>query len=194
MTLIRVSPDSLHRYGLSTQAGFDAMHHSLVVLVDQVVEVRYFGPNALTFKTEVGRLAAEFANQLHADLQAMTEAIRTSTTNIATALGGQPIAIRLDPHPISPPAPAAVDYVDVDTAALEALTPRVVERFEGLRQGLGSHLDSLRATDWEGNAKRLAVDAVAGFTASARNRCDAAEQSITSFIRNQLDAVLAADR
>ena len=194
MTLIRVNPDSLHRYGLDTQAGFDAMHHSLVALVDQVVEVRYFGPNALTFKTEVGRLAAEFANRLHADMQAMTEAIRTSTTNIATALGGQPIVIRLDPRPITPPAPAAVDFVDVDTAALEALNPRVIERFEGLRQGLSSHLAKLQATDWEGNAKRLAVDAVGGFTSSARGRCDAAEQSITAFVRNQLDAVLAADR
>ncbi len=45
---------------------FDAMHGSLVALVNQVVAVRYFGPNAFTFKTEVGRLAADFANRLHA--------------------------------------------------------------------------------------------------------------------------------
>ena len=58
-------------------------------------------------------------------MQAMAEAVRTSTTNIAAALGGSPISIRLDPRPITPPTPAAVDFVDVDTAALEALTPIV---------------------------------------------------------------------
>ena len=190
MTLIRVEPDSLHRYGLDS-AG-ELRRHARArwsTLVNQVVAVRYFGPNAFAFKSEVGRLAADFANRLHADMQAMTEAVRTSTTNIAAALGGSRSSIRLDPRPITPPAPAAVDFVDVDTAALEALDPG---RDRALRRRSArdsrSHLAKLQATDWEGNAKRLAVDAVGGFTASAaRGRCDAAEQSITAFVRSQLE-------
>jgi hypothetical protein len=170
------------------------MHGSLVQLVNQVVAVRYFGPNAYTFKAEVGRLAADFANRLHLDMQAMSEAVRTSTTNIAAALGGSPISIHLDPRPISPPSPAAVEYVDVDTAALEALNPLVADRFEALRQGLSANVTKLQATDWQGNAKRAVVDAVARVTASARARCDAAEGAITSFVRSQLESVLAADR
>jgi hypothetical protein len=194
MTLIRVEPESIRRYGHAAQAIFDGMHGSLVELVNQVGGVRYFGPNAFTFKSEVGRLAAEFANRLHLDLHAMSEAVRTSTTNIAAALGGNAISIRLDPRPISPPTPVAVDYVDVDTAALEALIPVVVNRFEALRQGLSSNVTQLQATDWQGNAKRLVVDAVGHVTASARSRCDTAEAAITSFVRNQLEGVLAADR
>ena len=194
MTLIRVEPESIRRYGHTAQAIFDGMHGSLVELVNQVVAVRYFGPNAFTFKSEVGRLAADFANRLHLDMQAMSESVRTSTTNIAAALGGSPISIRLDPRPITPPAPAAVDFVDVDTAALDALIPVVVDRFEVLRHGLSSNVTQLQATDWQGNAKRLVVEAVTRVTASARARCDTAEGAITSFVRSQLEGVLAADR
>ena len=194
MTLIRVEPESIRRYGHAAQANFDGMHASLVELVNQVVAVRYFGPNAFRFKSEVGRLAADFANRLHLDMQAMAEAVRTSTTNIAAALGGSPISIHLDPRPITPPAPSAVDFVDVDTAALEALVPIVVDRFESLRPGLTSNVTQLQATDWQGNAKRLVVEAVTRVTASARTRCDTAEGAITSFVRSQLESVLAADR
>ena len=194
MTLIRVEPESIRRYGHAAQATFDGMHGSLVELVNQVVNVRYFGPNAFTFKSEVGRLAADFANRLHLDMQAMSEAVRISTTNIAAALGGSPIAIHLDPRPIAPPAPATVDYVDVDTVALEGLIPVVVDRFEALRHGLGSNLTQLEATDWQGNAKHSVVDAVGRVTAAARGRCDTAEGAITSFVRRQLEGVVAADR
>lgn len=194
MTLIRVEPESIRRYGLAAQSTFDGMHGSLVDLVHQVGGVRYFGPNAFAFKSEVGRLAADFANRLHRDMQAMAEAVRGSTTNIAAALGGSPIAIHLDPRPITPPSPPVVDFVDVDTAALEAVIPVVVERFETLRHGLNTNVSQLEATDWQGNAKRTVVDTVGRVTAAARGQCDSAEGAITSFVRRQLESVLAADR
>lgn len=194
MTLIRVEPESIRRYGLAAQSTFDGMHGSLVDLVHQVGGVRYFGPNAFAFKSEVGRLAADFANRLHLDMQAMAEAVRGSTTNIAAALGGSPIAIHLDPRPITPPSPPVVDFVDVDTAALEAVIPVVVERFETLRHGLNTNVSQLEATDWQGNAKRTVVDTVGRVTAAARGQCDSAEGAITSFVRRQLESVLAADR
>ncbi len=194
MTLIRVNPESVQRYGSEAQSIFDGMHSSLVAHVNEVVAVRYFGPNAVAFKTECGRLAADFANRLHADMGAMADAVRTSTSNIAASLGGAPIVIRLDPRAIVPPTPQTVDYVDVDTAALDALVPVIGQRFEALRQGLTDHLARLRATDWEGNAKLSAIDAVSSFTASARSTCDGAEQSIVTYVRSQLQAVLAADR
>jgi hypothetical protein len=173
---------------------FDAMHRSLVRLVDEVVAVRYFGPNAFAFKSECGRLAAEFANQLHLDIGAMADAVRRSTSNIAAALGGAPIAIQIDPRPIAPPVPETVDFVDVDTAALTAIVPVVSGRFTELRDGLTAHLQRLQATDWQGNAKLTAVDAVGGFTTAARQRCDVAEQTMAAFVRRQVDAVVAADR
>lgn len=194
MTLIRVNPESVQRYGVEAQRIFDAMQQSLVGMVDQAVGVRYFGPNAVAFKTECGRMAADFANRLHADIASMADAVRRSTTNIALALGGAPIAIHVDPRPIVPPTPAAVDYVDVDTSALEALVPQIGTRFGALRDSLTEHLNRLQATDWEGNAKLAAIDAVGGFTAAARGTCDAAEQSIATYVRSQLQAVVAADR
>ena len=95
---------------------------------------------------------------------------------------------------ITPPSPETVDYVDVDTSALEGLMPVVTQRFTALRAGLKDNLGKLQATDWEGNAKIAAVDSVSGFTTSAQSKCDTAEQSITQFIQRQIEAVTAADR
>lgn len=194
MTVIRVNPESVQRYGLEAQTSFDTIHAALVALVDQVVGVHYFGPNSVAFKTESGRLAADFANKLHTDMASMADAVRASTTNIAAALGGAPIVIRLDARPLTPPSPQVVDYVDVDTAALEALLPVITAKFEALREALSANLAGLQNTDWVGNAKLRAVDVVSGFTASARHSCDAAEQSIVGYVRSQLDAVVTADR
>ena len=194
MTLIRVNPESVTAYGRQAQQIFEEMHGSLVALVDAVVHVRYFGPNAVAFKSECGRLAADFAMRLHADMAAMADAVRRSTSNIAAALGGEPITIQLDGRPIHPPTPATVPYVDVDTAELEALTPVVSRHFAALGGGLSAHLQRLQVTDWEGNAKLAAVDAVLGFTTSARQQCSSAEQALTSFINAQVDSVVTADR
>ena len=194
MTLIRVNPESVRGYGRQAQSIFEQMHDALVSLVNDVVAVRYFGPNAVAFKTECGRMAADFANRLHADMGAMADAVRTSTSNIAASLGGEPIVIRLDPRPINPPTPEAVDYVDVDTTALEGAVPVVTRHFSSLRQGLASNVQRLQSTDWEGNAKLAAVDAVQGFTNSAQQKCNSAEQTLTKYITDQVNSVTMADR
>lgn len=194
MTLIRVNPESVRAYGVHAQSEFESMSTSLDRLVADVVSVRYFGPNAVSFKTECGRLAADFGNKLHADMAAMADAVRTSTSNIAASLGGQPISIQMSNKPVVAPTPETVDYVDVDTAALDAVVPVVGGHFASIRESLTGNFRRLQQTDWEGNAKLAAVDAVGGFTASARQSCDSAEQSLTTYIRNQIEAVVAADR
>jgi hypothetical protein len=194
MTIIRVNPASVQQYGTSAQATFAAMREALVALVNDVVAVRYFGPNAVSFKTQCGQTAADFANKLSMDMGAMADAIRTSTSNIASSLGGAPINIQVDPNPISPPVPASVDYVDVDTAALEAVMPVVTAHFTALREGLDRNLSNLAATDWEGQAKVAAVGQVTEYTGSAKRSCDAAQESIVNAIRQQIDAVTTADR
>lgn len=194
MTVIRVDPTSVQQYGRRAQATFDQMHRALSDLVRDVVTVRYAGPNAVAFKTDCGRLAVDFAGRLHADLSTIAEVVRTSTSNIATALGGQPVQLHVDARPIVPPTPEVVDFVDVDTSALDALIPVIGRCFGELRAQLSAHLEGLRATDWEGHAKVLVVERVAGVTASARNSCDVSEQALSSFVRQQVRAVELADR
>ena len=160
MTHIRVNPESVRAYGRHAQAQFEQIHQSLVDLVNDVVNVQYFGPNAVAFKTECGQIAAAFANALHLDMAAFAEAVRASTSNIANALGGAPITIQLDNRAITPPTPPTVDYVDVDTAALEALVPVVTARFDVIRTSLMSNASQLHGTDWEGNAKMSAGSAI----------------------------------
>ena len=91
MTVVRVNPQSVHAYGADAQEKFTEIRTQLQTLVNEVTEVRYFGPNAVDFKTRAGQMAAEFANNLNKDLGAIAEAIRTSTSNIAASLGGAPL-------------------------------------------------------------------------------------------------------
>ena len=194
MTVVRVDPKSVQDYGRQAQGIFDTMHGELVALVNEVVAVRFFGPNAVSFKTDCGRVAADFANKLNADMGAMADAVRTSTSNIAASLGGTPVTIQIESKAITPPSPETVDYVDVDTGALEGLIPVVTGKFTSLRSGLKDNLGKLQATDWEGNAKIAAVESVQGFTSSAQAKCDQAEQSITKYIQGQIEAVTSADK
>lgn len=193
MTLIRVNPASVRSYGSAAQSEFDTMTGELSRLADAVVSVRYFGPNAVSFKTECGRLAEEFGRSLHRSMGAMAEAVRVSTSNIAASLGGAAISIQLADKPVSAPAPTVVDYVDVDTAALDAVIPVVDRHFASITDSLQRHLAALQGTDWEGNAKQHAVSAVQTLTSNASSTCQEARSQLTSSIRSQIDIVVLAD-
>lgn len=195
MSVIRVNPASIESYSRNASQQFEHMRSELEALTRDVVAVRYFGPNAQNFKTQAGQLAVEFANALIADLRGIAEAIRSSTSNISAALGGGVVAIDFDGSPVAAPdVPAATDTVDVDTSALEALRPVVTSRFASLQEALQAHLSALQGTDWEGQAKQGAVDAVTQFTNSARAKASEAESNLNQTIDQQVNSVLAADR
>lgn len=194
MTHIRVNPASMTAYGNQATEIFGQMHSELETLVTMVTEVQFFGPNAVDFKTKCGQLAETFAQNLHKDMAAMAEAVRVSVSNIQGSLGGAVVNIQVEGKTISAPAVASVDYVDVDTAALEALGPSVGNKFIMLEGFLGDHLSRLTSTDWEGNAKSQAVSTVSNFTTTAKGRCTEARETITAFINEQVTAVTTADK
>jgi uncharacterized protein YukE len=195
VSLIRVNPDSVRQYGSAAQQQFDAVRAELQALVDDAVTVRYFGPNAVEFKTRSGEMASDFARRLARDLGQIAEAVRTSTTAIAQSLGGGPISVSVDGAPIPlPQVPAADGSVEVDTSGLEALKPRVAGHIDAITTQLDAHLRNLQNTDWQGQAKESAVSAVTGFTNAARSLATEARTSITSSIDRQIDMVLAGDR
>ena len=194
MTVIRVNPESVRAYGADAQSRFESIRTELISLVNAVTEVRYFGPNAVDFKTRSGQMAADFANKLTQDMGAIAEAIKTSTTNIASSLGGAPVVINVAGGTISPPAVQSVDYVDVDTSALEALRGTVDRHFSMIVDAFEQHLQKLLATDWQGNAREQAVAQVQGFTASAKGKSAEAQASLNQYISSQLESVTTADR
>ena len=195
MSVIRVNPGSIQAYSRTASAQFEQMRSELEMLTRDVVAVRYFGPNAQAFKSQTGQLAMEFANALIADMRGIAEAIRSSTSSISAALGGDAIVIEFDGSPVAvPDVPAATDAVDVDTSALEALRPVITARFNALTEALRSHLSSLQGTDWEGQAKQGVVESVSQITASGTARASEAEANLTQAIDEQVRSVLAADR
>jgi hypothetical protein len=193
-SVIRVNPASIRTYGASAQGHFTAIRAELESLVRECVDVHYFGPSAVQFKTGAGKMSAEFATQLVTKMGQVADAVRASTSNIAASLGGAPISIQVNGAAIAAPAVASVDYVDVDTSALEALKGTVTARFATITGALDQHLRDLQGTDWVGNAKTQTEGAVGGFTTSAKTSANDALSSLTAYITSQLDAVLAADR
>ncbi len=119
MTTIRVAAPSVRAYGTQAQEIFGAMHTSLNSLVDDVVHVHYIGPNADMFKAKCGQIAADFANKMHADIAAMAEAVRASTSAIAGSLGGAPISISVEARPfiVAPAVKSDAEVTDVETRA-----------------------------------------------------------------------------
>jgi hypothetical protein len=194
-SVIRVNPDSVRQYASAASERFAHSRTELESLVRAAVEVRYFGPNAVEFKTRSGQMAAEYSTKLLADLTQIADAVRGSTSAIASSLGGVPLVLSVDGSPVTPPpVPPADGTFDVDVSALEALKPVVTRHLSAVRQALTDHLTSLRATDWEGAAKASAVDAVTNFTNQAQAKATEAESALASFIDSQISAVLAADR
>jgi hypothetical protein len=194
MSVIRVDPASIRQYAAAAQSQFDAIRGELQSLVNDAVNVRYFGPNAVQFKTRCGQMAADFGLQLGQDLSRIAEAVRASTTAIATSLGGAPISISVNATPIPVPAvPAGDGSVEIDTSGLDALKPVVARHITTITSQLAAHLRNLQGTDWQGQAKEAAIAAVGGFTNRADSSASEAQQSITGYIDAQINSVMAMD-
>lgn len=191
--VVKVNPVSVRQYGAQAQSSFAEIHRQLKELVDCVVEVRYKGPNAVNFKTKTGEIAAEFANQANRKMQEIATAVKSSTSNISTALGGQPIDIGVDSRTIAVPTVAPSDVVELDSSALLELKSVVSRKFDEINVAFKANYTSLCSTDWEGTAKNSATSTVKGITDSANAAALAAEQAINKAIQAQIDAVEAAD-
>lgn len=194
MTIIRVNPASVRAYGNTAQEIFNLMRTELQTLINDVTQVHYYGEFAVDFKTKCGLEASNLTNELSKSMGQMAEAVRISTSNIANSLGGAGITIQVNAATVEVPAIASVDFVDVDTAALEALSPVVETRFTTLGDKLKEHLTTLTNTDWEGTAKTNAVTAVTGFTNSATTVLTDAQRQITKYISDQIRSTVAADK
>jgi hypothetical protein len=195
VTVIRVNPDSVRHYASAAQQQFDAIRVELQGLVNDATTVRYFGPNSVDFKTHCGQMASDFGRRLAQDLGQIAEAVRSSTTAIATSLGGAPISMSVNGAPIPlPTVPAGDGSVEIDTSGLEGLKPVVARHIDAITTQIDAHLRNLQNTDWQGQAKETAVTAVSGFSNAAKNLASDARTSITSYIDKQINLVLAGDR
>jgi hypothetical protein len=195
MTVIRVNPESIQSFSLKASEQFAAIRQNLEAVTREVVEVRYWGPNASQFKQRCGEIAVDLSNALIRDLGSISEAVRDATSAISSALGGERVAIQFDGTPIGAPSvPAADGVVDIDTSALEALKPSIGRQFDAVSDALDRTLADLGATDWLGTAKETAVDLVGQFTASARQKVSELATNLNSTIDQQIESVRSADR
>jgi hypothetical protein len=195
MSVIRVNPESVRQYATSATERFGLCRTELEALINAAVGVRYYGPNAVHFKTTCGQMAVDFSTQLLADITRIAEAVSASTTAIASSLGGAAVVVSVDGTAVSaPPVPPTDETVDIDVSALDGLKPDTTRHLTAVREALGEHLTALQGTDWEGAAKESAVGAVSTFTTQAQQRATDAELAINAYIDEQITSVQAADR
>lgn len=202
MAVIKVDPASVKKYGQTAVEQFKGMSRQLSELVSAIMHVRYFGTNAREFKDKAGAMANEYSAALHSDMRNISQAVQTATSNISRSLGGTAIAVptpglqlspgRMDLH--HPRVGSDHTVEELDTAALEGLIPLVHQRFNAIGELLDQHLHNLTATKWEGQAKEGAVRAVRKFTNHAKTTSNKAKQTLTKYIRSQIEASVAADR
>lgn len=191
---IKVNPESIRSYGAKAQRSFDQIRTDLQIMVNATDRVPYEGENAEKFKAECGRLVGDFSKAMLKDMQEISSAVRTTTSNIAQALGGEPVRINVSGTAITPqPVKKGDGTKSADTVALRAL-PKVLEtRFESIETQLRNHLQALRGTVWEGQGKKDAVTLVTTYTSQATKQSDEAKRSIIDYINKQLQALEAAD-
>lgn len=195
MTVIKVDPASIKRYGTTASGQFESINGQLKELVNQCATVHYHGTNAYEFKNKCADMAIEYATAARQDMKNIADAVRTATSNIARSLGGQAITIEMpSAASVAKPSISKGDGTEeVNTGALESLIPKVTGIFNKIDGLLDQHLSSLKGTVWEGNAKESAVSSVSKFTTQAKQSAGEAKTSITEYIRSQIDASTAAD-
>ncbi len=83
MTVIKVDPASIKRYGTSALQEFADLNNQLKTLVSETASVHYHGTNAFEFKTKCSDMAIEYAQSAQKDMRSISDAVRTATSNIA---------------------------------------------------------------------------------------------------------------
>ena len=197
MSDVRVNPPSVRAYGTSAQEAFGSIRTSLFeTLVSDAVSVDYYGPNAVDFKTKCGQLATDLANALTTDMTKIADAVKTTTSNIASALGGPPVDIQFNGSQISAPAvPTGDESVGANLPALEGMKGTAKRHFTAISEQFTNHLSSLQNTDWVGTAKDNAgLGAVTGFTNGAKSKVEEANTQMTTFIDKQIDEINKANK
>jgi hypothetical protein len=194
MSFKRVDPASVASYAPKANEHIGNVYARLQELINAVVEVQYFGPNAFDFKIKAGTMTETFAEAFMKDFINFAQSIATATSNIAGALGSGKITVTVDPKKLDPPTPSSVEYVEVDTSKLSELAATTVPgRIDALTAELEAHVGTVKGLDWVSNTQEATVAGVVKWTSAASEKARAFQQGLAKFISEQIDAVNKAD-
>lgn len=196
---IEIHPDKVRTYAGKAQAHFDKMRSDMQSITNTIDRVDYEGDNAAYFKNTTGDMVSDFSQKFLQDMQEISQLVKVTTSNIAQAMGGQPIVIKVDGSKIVPQKVAAASdgSQKVSTADLANLPTILHTRFESMRAELKGHMMDFTNFDvigWRSKAKTSADEAVRTFTTNASGHATEAENEIVKFVKSQLDALEAADK
>lgn len=192
---IHLNPASVKSYAQSAQESFQHIRTTLEQLVNDAVAVKYYGENARDFKTKCGQIAVELANDLTTDMGRISESIKTATTNISQALGGNPVIIEFNGSTVQQPAvPADDGTVGASVAQLESFKGTVKTHFDAISDAFTEHLNALVRTEWTSTAKDNAVAGVRSFTEGAKTKVGNTSSEMISVIDTQSEVLNRANQ
>lgn len=192
--VIKVNPDSVQAYGKKAQKHFADIRADLQAIVNATDRVAYEGDNAEKFKREAGEMVRDYSKAILDALNQITDAVKTTTSNIAQSLGGKAITISFNGNPVVPqPVKKGDGTQSANTNQLRELSSKLAPRFAAVEKSLGTHLKDLQGTVWEGTGKKSAVEIVSKVTTSAKKSSQDSRKAILDYIKAQLEAVESAD-
>jgi hypothetical protein len=197
MTVIGVSRGQIITYASEAEEQFGRLRTALDSLVNDSVNVNYWGENAQGFKTNVGQAAVTMSEEIGKALRTFLGQVNAQTSAIARSLGGGDMSVDIAVPTVSLPAipTADGDTQGVDTSALDGLQDAVNTHRDTINTAISEHQAALgRTTEWVGDSKVAAQTACQTFTTNVTSSVQTGIAKITGFITEQNAAAAAADR
>lgn len=197
MTVIGVSRGQIITYASEAEEQFGLLRTALDSLIQDSVNVNYWGENAQGFKTNVGQAAVTMSEEIGKALRTFLGQVNAQTSAIARSLGGGDMSVDIAVPTVSLPAipTADGDTQGVDTSALDGLQDSVNAHRDSINNAISEHQSALgRTTEWVGDSKVAAQQACQTFTNNVTTSVQTGIAKITSFITEQNTAAAAADR
>ncbi len=205
--IIGTSSQAVEAYMQSASDIFNRIRDRMQVMVGRAFALTYEGPDAeLEFNPGLIRLATTTVGQMDDAMVDFAIAVSQVTSNIAQALGGQPVTLTYHPRPLELPPPPGVQADDyrIDVTAFDTF---ISGELPELRSAVGVLIDENerafaaipRATaeqrGWSGQARDHAEHVVVPQQSEAlRTMLATVVDQLSGFMTTARDAAVGADQ
>lgn len=194
--VISTDPTEVRAYASTAEAELGNISTALSNLVDDCVNVAFWGENGVAFKTRTSTAAAEMSESIWRAMHKFITTVNDANKAIARTLGGD-VSIDDVPKPTvkSPAIPNNRSGQGLEPGAMDALQQTVDARRDQISTAAQNHQSALtgKTPNWQGNQKETAVGACRAFTTAVTAAVETGFAAINKYIAEQNAATQAAD-
>lgn len=194
--VISTDPVEVRAYASTAETELGNISTALSNLVDDCVNVAFWGENGVAFKTKTSAAAAEMSDSIWRAMHKFITTVNDANKAIARTLGGD-VSIDDVPKPTvkTPAIPNNKPGQGLEPGAMDALQETVNQRREQISTAAQAHQTALtsKTPNWQGNQKETAVGACRAFTNAVTSAVETGFSAINKFISEQNAATKSAD-